>query len=76
MPTNGALTSTALPITPPPSESLESNLRQLLQEEPFDKDCTLYPSPGMEQEEYLRQQYGSSYSESRQSVGLGIQYVC
>lgn len=62
-------------LTPPPNEGLEHDLHQLLQEESSDNDSALYPSPNMEHEEYHRRQYGNSYPDDRQSVGLGIQYV-
>ncbi|TID21830.1 HMG box protein [Venturia nashicola] len=67
------LTTNTLP-TPPPNEGLEHDLCQLLQDESFDKDAALYPSPSMENAGYVRHQYGGSYPDHRQSVGLGIQY--
>ncbi|QDS74639.1 hypothetical protein FKW77_009213 [Venturia effusa] len=67
------LTTNALP-TPPPNEGPEHDLRQLLQDDPVDKDAALYPSPSMEHAGYIHHQYGDSYPDHRQSVGLGIQY--
>jgi hypothetical protein len=71
---NGLTVNAIFPVTPPTIE-FPFNLHRLVQEQSFETEAHSHCSSIMEHEAYHNNQYGSSYPDPHDPVGLGIQYV-